>query len=457
MYYANDTICAPATPPLPSSIAIIRMSGPKAISIISHCFEKPSALLPRKAIHGKIFFENNEIDDVVVISYLSPSSYTGEDMVEICCHGNPLIVKKILNVLIKNGARLAEPGEFTKRAFLNGKMDLTAAEAINRIIKARGEWELRAALAQMHGSLREKIHRLREDLIKIKADVEASIDFSEEDIEFISTEKAINDMRNIQNQLIEIYNQCAIGEKIAQGIDIPLVGRPNVGKSSILNLILNSERAIVSDIPGTTRDVIKETIQFGGFHVNLYDTAGINTPACEIEKKGVELSRRKIDESSILLLVLDATEELSPIEKEIVQHSKSKKIIILANKIDLILEYERNKRIFYFQQELKFPIIPFSAKTGEGLDNLEKSIIALLTEEFPEQKNFYFADQKIQYILQEASMKASEIQFLFENREPIEIIAFEIQNLIDLLSQITGEIAVDDVLNSIFSRFCIGK
>ncbi len=404
-----------------------------------------------------LFNEATEIDDVVLIAYFAPESYSGEDMVEIFSHGNPIIVKKIIDILIRKGARFAEPGEFTRRAFLNGKLDLTAAEAIDRIVKARGEWEISAALSQMHGSLREKIQKLRESLILMKADVESQIDFSDEDIEFLSNNAAVSRMQEIHDALSEILQRCKIGEKISQGIDIPIVGRPNVGKSSILNLILNAERAIVSEIPGTTRDLIRETVQFAGYHVNLFDTAGIGKPGCEIERLGIDLSRKKIDEAYILILVIDTTKELAETDKEIVTQSNDKACIVLGNKIDLVPENERNERIASLEKELSVPILAFSAKTGEGLSSLEKKIGKLLITQFPEQNDFFFADQILLKILSDSAEKAFSIQKLFSSGEPPEIIAFELQNLIDMLKEITGEIATDDVLNSIFSRFCIGK
>lgn len=442
---------------MPSSIAVIRMSGPQSLPIISGCFEKPSSISHRKAVHGKLFRDTDEIDDVVLVAYSGPDSYTGEDMVEIFSHGNPLIIKKIIDLLIRHGARFAQPGEFTRRAFQNGKLDLTAAEAIDRIVKARGEWEISAALAQMHGALRKKIQELRESLILMKADVESQIDFSDEDIEFLSKDAAITRMREIHEVLSEIVNRCRIGEKISHGIDVPIVGRPNVGKSSILNLILNAERAIVSEIPGTTRDLIRETVQFAGYHVNLFDTAGIGIPGCEIERLGIDLSRKKIDDASILILVVDATQECADTDKEILSRSKEKTCLVLGNKIDLVPANDRKNRLALLEKELSVKIIPFSAKTGEGLAELEKKVGELLTAQFPEQNNFFFADQKMLKILMEAADKASSIQNLFSIGEPPEIIAFELQNLIALLQEITGEIATDDVLNSIFSRFCIGK
>ncbi len=457
MSFQNDTICAPATPPMPSSIAVIRMSGPQSLSIISECFEKPASIAHRKAVHGKLFYHWNEIDDIVLIFYSAPESYTGEDMVEIFSHGNPIIIKKIIDLLIRRGARFAEPGEFTRRAFQNGKLDLTAAEAINRIVKARGDWEISAALSQMHGSLRQKINSLRESLILMKADVESGIDFSEEDIQFLSNDDAILRMQHIHNSLSEILDRCRIGEKISHGIDIPIVGRPNVGKSSILNLILNAERAIVSEIPGTTRDLIRETVQFAGYHVNLFDTAGIGIPGCEIERLGIDLTRKKIDDASILILVIDVSADSTNSDKEILASSREKSCIVLGNKVDLIPENRRKAHLTLLENELSVQILPFSAKTGEGLAILEKKVGEMLISQLPEQRNFFFADQIMIKSLADAKQKACSIQKLFSRGEPPEIISFELQSLIDLLHEITGEITSEDVLNSIFNRFCIGK
>ena len=302
----NDTICAPATPPINSPLGIIRISGSESLRVVNSIFNYPEKIKPRYVVYGSIIDNNEIIDDVVLVFYQNPQSFTGEDMVDIFCHGNPIIVKKIINLIIRNGAVMAEPGEFSKRAFINGKIDLTAAEAINQVITARSEWEISSSIRQMHGSLRDVVNEIKSRLILLKADIEAGIDFLEEDIEFISEADAITQLDDIRIQLDNLLQRCRIGEKISHGIDIPIIGKPNVGKSSILNLILNSERAIVSNIPGTTRDLINETIQFAGIRTNLFDTAGIDKPTNEIERKGIELSQQKIDSSSIIIMVFDA-------------------------------------------------------------------------------------------------------------------------------------------------------
>jgi len=360
----DDTICAPSTPPVNSSIAVIRMSGPDSLRVLSSCFSAAGRLEPRRAVYGSIADGGAVIDDVVAVHYRAPASFTGEDMAEVSCHGNPIIVKKILDLFTARGARLAQPGEFSRRAFLNGKIDLTAAEAINHIVRARGEWEIRAALDQMHGSLRGRMAEMRGKLVTMKADIECGIDFADEGIEFISASEAAARLTAIEDDLKDIRRRCAVGEKISHGIDLPIVGRPNVGKSSILNLILNAERAIVSDIPGTTRDLIRETAQFGGIHVNLFDTAGIAEPGCAIEEKGMELSRLKIGEASIVIAVFDAAAGVSEDDREIVDSVKGKPCFYLANKIDLVPAGERVARVEELERMAGGTVIPFSANGG---------------------------------------------------------------------------------------------
>ena len=449
----NDTICAPATSPVTSPLAIIRISGPGSLGVARSIFNQPHNIKPRYAVYGSIAEGDDILDDVVLVFYQSPYSFTGEDMAEIFCHGNPIIVRKIIKLVIQQGARMAEPGEFSKRSFLNGKIDLTEAEAINHIITGRSEWEVASALKQMHGSLRDRINDIKNRIIQLKADIEAGIDFIDEDIEFITYDTANTHMEEIKTLLSDLLRRCRIGERMTHGIDLPIVGKPNVGKSSILNLILNSERAIVSDIPGTTRDLINEVVQFAGMRVNLIDTAGINTPADEIEKKGIELSSMKMEAASIVIMVVDAVCGISDSDMKIIRGIGDKKKIILANKIDLV-DYPAAGRI---EAAAGSRVIPFSAKTGFGLADLENEISNLIRNEFVEYENSFVADIRVVDLL-EASIKiADDCSVVLLQKYPLEIVAFELRTLIDKLSEITGEITPDDVLNSIFSRFCIGK
>ncbi|TAL39385.1 MAG: tRNA uridine-5-carboxymethylaminomethyl(34) synthesis GTPase MnmE [Spirochaetes bacterium] len=449
-----DTICAPATGLVHSSIAVIRVSGPETLRAVSAIFSRPEKLEPRTAAYGSIRDAGEIVDDVIAIYFKAPASFTGEDMAEISCHGNPVIVNRILALLIRHGARIAGPGEFSKRAFLHGKIDLTAAEAINHIVKARGDWEIQAAIRQMHGSLKNLVAKIRNELIGLKADIECGIDFSEEGIEFISGEQAIQKVEELITGIEDMMRRCRIGGRLSGGIDVPIVGKPNVGKSSILNLLLNAERAIVSNLPGTTRDMIRESVRIAGIEINLFDTAGIDTTECAIELKGIEFSRRKIESSPLIIIVLDATTGIRDADRAIMEHAAGKRTIYLVNKTDLAGE-EESARII---ASLDVPeAIAFSACTGAGLAAFENMISSLLLDEFADTRDAFVADTRIIALLESALVKARGTIDLLVHSEPPEIIAFSIQEILDEMGEITGEISPDEVLNSIFSRFCIGK
>jgi len=449
----EETICAPATPPITSPIAIIRISGPRSNKVIKLIFRYSKIIKPGYSLYGSIVENNIIIDDVILIYYKSPNSFTGEDMVEIFCHGNPIIVRKIIQLLNRYDIRMAEPGEFCKRSFLNGKIDLTEAEAINHIITARSDWEIDASIKQMHGSLKKNIYKIRDYLIQLKADIECGIDFGYEDIEFISNSEALCRLREIKSLLSDLLRRCSIGKQMTHGIDIPIVGKPNVGKSSILNLILNSDRAIVSDTPGTTRDLINEVIQFAGIRVNLIDTAGIDRPKCEIEKKGMDLSHKKIETASIILMVIDVTSTINESDRAILKKIADKPMIILANKFDLYSgkEIEINESLHGHE------VIPFSAFTGEGLKELEWKIEKIISNEYVDYENSFISELRVVNLLEASFESINKTEMLLLERAPDEIIAIELQIFIDNISEITGEISPDEVLNSIFSRFCIGK
>lgn len=449
----EDTICAPASAPVNSPIAVVRISGPGTLGVINTIFSRPHEIRPRYAVYGSITSEHGTVDDVVLVYYESPRSFTGEDMADIFCHGNPIILRKIMKLIIGHGARMAEPGEFSRRSFLNGKIDLTEAEAINHIITGRSEWEVSSAVKQMHGALRSIVNDVRERIIRLKADIEAGIDFSEEDIEFVTNDEALRQTGEIRKQAEDILKRCRIGQKVSHGIDVPIVGRPNVGKSSILNLILNTERAIVSDIPGTTRDLINELVQFAGMGINLIDTAGFTETECEIEKRGIELSSRKIETASIVIMVIDASAGVTDDDMDILREIGDKPRVILANKIDICDRRNMGK----IESAAGEKVIPFSARTGEGLSELEQAVGNFVRTEFVEVENSFVADMRVVNILESAISSIDDCERVIADKEAREIVAVELQNLIDHLSEITGEISPDDVLNSIFSRFCIGK
>ncbi len=449
----DDTICAPASPPVTAPIAIIRISGPDAMRAANSLFPDFSEFKPRHAHYGTIVDDGTPVDDAVVVCYPSPRSYTGEDMAEIFCHGNPIIVQRIIMLLTGRGVRLAEPGEFTRRAFLNGKMDLTEAEAVNHIITAKSEWEIETSLRQMHGSLRDIIREIRARIIEFKADIEAVIDFSEEEMEFITAGAASGAAARIRASIEDLLGRCRTGEQLSHGIDIAIIGKPNVGKSSVLNLLLNRERAIVSSIPGTTRDIIREPFQIGGIHVNLVDTAGIDTPGDEIERMGIDLSHRKIASSPFIIMVLDGAAGMAGDDRSILETIRGKKRVIIINKSDIA----RPEDIRAMQEEAGEEAIPFSARTGAGLAELTGAVSRRIKKDFVTLEHSFIADMRVITLLERARVNAARIGELVNGHGPAEIVAFELQALMDTLGEITGEITPDDILDSIFSRFCIGK
>ncbi len=449
----GDTICAPATAPVNSSLALIRISGPEAYGAAFSIFTGRDKIAHRLSLYGSIMDGESIVDDVILVYYTGPASFTGEDMVEISCHGNPIVVSRIIRLLDKLNIRMAEPGEFSKRAFLNGKIDLTKAEAINSLINARSDWEIKTSISQMHGSLKEKVDELKGDLILLKADVEAGIDFLDQDIEFISYSAAVKAMEDIRGKILDLKQRCSTGERVSRGIDVILAGRPNVGKSSLLNLMLNEERAIVSDIPGTTRDLIRETVQIGGVRINLTDTAGLGKARDDIEKIGIELSHKKINDASLVLMVIDARDGITEKDREIIAGMNGKKHLFLLNKTDVADE----ERLAEIESAMDEKPVRISAKTGKGLHDLEEAVSSVIAGEFVDYENSFLADMRIMSILEKAADSSGEAVRIMKEKELPEIVAFELNDLTDLISDITGEITPDDVLGSIFSRFCIGK
>ena len=449
-----STVCAPSTPPLNSAIAVIRITGPKA-------FDSLRLIRPaRPAEHGRarfgsVFFNERHIDDIVCLTYKAPGSYTGEDTVELFCHGNPIIVRDLLSALNSIGIEAAGPGEFTRRAFLNGKLDLTAAEAVNHIITARSSWEIETSLKQMHGSIRRLIDEIRAEIIELKADIEAVIDFPEEDIPFIENSEALFKTGAVSRKIQEFYERCRAGERAAGGVNIIITGKPNVGKSSLLNILLNRERAIVSEIPGTTRDMIRETIEINGLPVNLIDTAGINDTDDKIEKIGVEISRKNIETAAVVIALFDPVQGFGGADIEILEKIRGRPAIRALNKVDIASREDMEKLEAAIGRENE--IYRISAKDGSGLQSLRDALSAALRDEFSGLDNSFLADERVIGILKKGADQVLEIEELLQKEAGPEIVAFELQALIDLLGEITGDISPDDVLESVFSRFCIGK
>ncbi len=446
----KDTIVANATPLVPSAVSIIRLSGKDALKIGQSLFSKKSEIQPRKAYFGKFYDTNgNLIDEGLFIYFKAPYSFTGEDVVEIQVHGSVPVVKKIIQESIKLGARLAEPGEFTKRAFLNGKIDLTQAEAIAQLIEAKTEKASKAAVNILEGKLSTQIKQLKDRLMNIESLIEAELNFPE-DVEEISLKDIKEDLTYVIEKIEYLLSTYKKGKLLTEGIKLAIVGRPNVGKSSLFNTLIGYERAIVSNIKGTTRDFIEESFNIEGIPVKLIDTAGIRNAKDEIEKIGIEKTKEKIQEADIVIFVFDASKGLTDEDLKIYEEVKDKNPIIVGNKKDLALDINNKK--YYFKD-----IIFTSVKTKEGIKELENAILEKvgLTEEIDSQ---VYINLRHQTALKNSLEILKKINNNLENYEAFkELLMVEIREAKHYLSEIIGEITTEDVLGNIFSSFCIGK
>ncbi len=449
--FSEDIIAALATPPGEGAISVIRLSGNGCAEIADKIFAGRVLLSDAAAntIHyGKILDRNNKtIDDVLVSIFREPHSYTGEDSVEISVHGNPLIVEKILAELVSAGARLAEPGEFTKRAFLNGRIDLAQAEAVAEIISARTEASLRGARNQLNGALSKKVNSLRESLIDILSLEELELDFAEEDLEFIPDEKIVSKLNSVISDIDALLETYDFGRIIRDGINVAIVGKPNVGKSSLLNYLLKESRAIVSETPGTTRDVIREEIKIDGYLFRLFDTAGIRETADDIEKEGVLRSREAIEQSDFVIFLNDSQLGFDKdVYESLLEIKEKDKIIIVSNKIDLV---ERSP----------FPAdVNISAKTGKGI----KELFQTMKSRAIDSKSYTEKTAIVSNIRHFNALKNSK-EALESAKKTIskgfsqEFVALDIRASLEALNEIIGIVTTDDMLNNIFDKFCIGK
>lgn len=461
--YDSDTIAAISTPYGTGGIGIIRISGEKAFEIAGKIFKGKvpfEEIKSHNIRYGKIVDpESGEtIDEVLVSKMEKPNTFTREDVVEINCHGGTLVLKRILELVVKQGARIAEPGEFTKRAFLNGRIDLSQAEAVIDLINSKTGESSRAAVNQLEGKLSRRVKAARKKLIELIAHIEVTVDYPEHDIEEITGEKVYSELKEIRGMLKKIVEGFEKGKIIREGINAVIVGKPNVGKSSLLNELSGKTRAIVTDIPGTTRDIIEEYININGIPVRIIDTAGIRETEDVVERIGVESARKAIDDADLVIMMIDAREGVSDEDIKLLNAIKHKKHIIVFNKMDLVGKDDRLDAIERLPSDERGNIVKTSLKEDFGVDQLEEEITRLFMKgEVNPNSEYLVTNVRHKDAIDKAIQSIDEACTAYENKMPLDFITIDIKNAADFLGRITGESVSEDVMHEIFSRFCLGK
>lgn len=449
-----ETIAAISTAPGIGGIGIIRISGDNALKVLQKVFKAKNKgeIKPYTIRFGYIIDENKEKLDQVLVSYFkAPKSYTGEDVVEINCHGGNISTREILEIVLKNGAKLAEPGEFTKRAFLNGKLDLTQAEAVIELINSKSDKESKASYKQLEGILGEKIQEIKKGIVDLLVDIEANIDYPEYDIEEVRREKIQNILSENIEKLEKLEKSFESGKILREGVSTAIVGKPNVGKSSLLNRLVKEDRAIVTEIAGTTRDTIEEYITIRGIPLKLVDTAGIHETSDIVESIGVNKSKKALEEAELVLLMLDATKELTKEDQDLLEATKNKNRIILINKIDAGKKI--NKDILKSSR-----VIEISTKTLEGLEELEKTIEEMFNvSKINIENDIVITNVRHKNLIHNARKEIENAVVSIKNGLPIDMLSIDLQDALQNLGEITGESISEEVVKGIFAKFCVGK
>ena len=450
----NDTIAAISTASGVGAISIVRVSGKEAISIVNQIFRgKDLEQVPSHTIHyGHIVEENEVIDEVLVSVMKAPKTYTMEDIVEINTHGGYATTKRVLELVLQKGARLAKQGEFTQRAFLNGRIDLMNVEGIMDVIEADTETRRKLAMNELSGKTSDLIHSLREKVVEILTNIEVNIDFPEyDDIEVLTNEKILPKIEELELDMKKILQESQTGKMIKNGIQTLIIGKPNVGKSSILNELLEEEKAIVTNIPGTTRDIVEGNFVLDGIPLHIIDTAGIRKTEDLVEKIGVQKSLNLIDKSDLILFVLNNNEKITKEEIELLHQIKNKNYLILINKTDL----KQNLQIDQFDSN---KIVWMSIKNHKGLEELKEKIRKLFELEQIEMKDFtYLSNARSISLLKKSYESLKEVKKGIQKNIPIDMVEIDLRNIWNLLGEIIGETYDEELLDQLFSRFCLGK
>ena len=459
----KDTICALATANGIGALGIIRLSGEEAVSIAQKSF-KGKNLEKQKShtVHYGYMVDGEEIIDEIMVSvFLAPKTFTTENVVEISFHGSPFIGKRSLEVLIKNGARMAKAGEFTMRAFMNGRIDLSQAEAIADIIASENEASRKVAINQLKGGITNEISILRTDLLNFVSLIELELDFAEEDVEFADRTALIGLLKRIEEKLKSLIESFQYGNAVKNGVAVAILGKPNAGKSTLLNALLKEERAIVSNIAGTTRDTIEELLHIKGNAFRLIDTAGLRETTDEIEKIGVKKAIEKVEQAEILIYLIDSatndfTEDLLMIKPLL---RDDLKLIICATKIDEVIPSQHEKMEALLRQEIaqEFDFIKISALENQNLQDLKNELSSYVEELKTQENNVVITNQRHFQALQKSLESVQKVEEAVHTKISTELLAYELRNALEYLGEISGEFTNDEVLGNIFSKFCIGK
>ena len=461
----EDTICAIATAAGQGAIALIRVNGPEAISLTDSFFVPSAAgkkLIQQPGYtlhHGHIVDRGKLVDEALVSVFREPLSYTGEDMVEISCHGSVFIQQAILQLIILNGARMARPGEFTMRAFLNGKMDLSQAEAVADLVASSSEAAHQVALHQIRGGFSEEIKKLRGRLLEFISLIELELDFSEEEVEFADRSKLRLLISSIRTEIGTLVHSFGAGNVLKDGIPVVIAGLPNAGKSTLLNRFLNEERAIVSEIPGTTRDTVEDRIHIDGYLFRFIDTAGLRHTEDSIEMIGIRKTHEKLKQASIILLITDVAEPVGEIVKQVeaLKPDNRQKIILLLNKADQFGEERADASLRALKEKLSIEILCISAKNGMHIDQVKKILVEMVQQETNSESGVVVTNARHFDALGRAQAAADRVLEGLDNKIPGDLLAQDIREIMHYLGEITGEITTDEILGNIFANFCIGK
>lgn len=456
-----STIVGISTAPGIGGIGIIRMSGEETFEILDKIFiqknkEDIEEIKGYSIKYGHIVENEKVIDEVLVSYFKAPRSYTTENMCEINSHGGNIVVKKILELCLENGATLAEPGEFTKRAFLNGRIDLAQAESVIDVINAKSEREAKAGIKQLEGELSNRINSIKQQILDIMVNIEVSIDYPEyDDIEDVQNEQVLNMLRNVESELVKLENSFENGKILKEGIRTAIIGKPNAGKSSLLNAILKEDRAIVTEYEGTTRDTIEEFVNVKGIPLKLIDTAGIREATDEVEKIGVIKAKQIAEDADLVIAIFDSSKELTKEDKKILEIIKNKKSIIILNKIDLNKKLEKTDQML---TSVSDKVIEISALKKEGIEDLYDTIYKMFNlNEINLDNEILITNIRHKELINKAISKIKETQETIKNNMPIDIVAIYIKDILEFLGSITGEEVSEDIINEIFSKFCLGK